>query len=140
MATQCMCPPPKHGPGPTTCSCGRCRVPAMCVDRVRVVLRSVDPGLALDEAGGLEKRIGGSVAPQRHWATLVGAFAMAALSLAAIGIFGMLSYLVTARRREIGVRVALGASRRGVIGMVVGRGMAYAIPGAVVGLLILVHR
>ena len=106
------------------------------VDRVRVVLRSVDPGLALDEAGGLEKRIGGSVAPQRHWATLVGAFAMAALSLAAIGIFGMLSYLVTARRREIGVRVALGASRRGVIGMVVGRGMAYAIPGAVVGLLI----
>jgi hypothetical protein len=106
------------------------------IDRVRAALRGIDPGLALDDAGALETRLGESVAPQRHWATLLSAFAIVALSLAAVGIFGMLSYLVASRRREIGVRVALGASRGGVIGMVVARGMSYAIPGALVGLLI----
>ena len=106
------------------------------VDRVRNAVRAIDPGLALDDAGRLEDRVYTSVAPQRHWATLLGGFAIAALTLAAIGIFGMLSYLVAARRREIGVRVALGASRRGVIGMIVGRGMAYAVPGAVIGLFV----
>jgi macrolide transport system ATP-binding/permease protein len=106
------------------------------VDRARDVLRGIDPGLALDDAGRLEERIYSSVAPQRHWATLLGGFATVALSLAAIGIFGMLSYLVATRRREIGVRVALGASRGGVIAMVIGRGMSYAIPGALIGLVL----
>jgi predicted permease len=106
------------------------------VGRVRNAIRSIDAGLALDDAGRLEDRVYTSVAPQRHWATLLGGFAIAALTLAAVGIFGMLSYLVAARRREIGVRVALGASRAGVIGMIVGRGMAYAIPGAVIGLIV----
>ena len=106
------------------------------VDRVRDVLRGIDPGLALDDAGRLEDRIYSSVAPQRHWATLLGGFATVALSLAAVGIFGMLSYLVASRRREIGVRVALGASRSGVIAMVLGQGMSYAIPGAIIGLVV----
>ena len=106
------------------------------LDRVRNVVRSIDPGLALEDAGKLEDRVYTSVSPQRHWATLLGGFAAAALSLAAIGIFGMLSYLVAARRREIGVRVALGASRRGVVGMVVARGMGYAIPGALIGIIV----
>jgi predicted permease len=106
------------------------------VDRVRDVLRGIDPGLALDDAGRFEDRVYSSVAPQRHWATLLGGFATVALCLAAVGIFGMLSYLVAARRREIGVRVALGASRGGVIAMVLGRGMSYAIPGAVIGLIV----
>jgi predicted permease len=104
------------------------------VDRVRTAIRSIDPALALDDAGSLEDRVYASVAPQRHWATLLGGFAGAALALAAIGIFGMLAYLVAARRREIGVRVALGATPRGVVAMIVGRGMAYAVPGALVGL------
>ena len=106
------------------------------IDRVRNVVRGIDPGLALDDAAELEERVYASVSPQRHWVTLLGAFAIAALGLAAIGIFGMLSYLVASRRREIGVRVALGASRSGVIGMVVKNGMVYAVPGAVIGLLI----
>jgi len=106
------------------------------VDRAREVLRGIDPGLALDDAGRFEERVYSAVAPQRHWAALLGGFATVALSLAAIGIFGMLSYLVATRRREIGVRVALGASRSGVIAMVIGRGMAYAIPGALIGLVV----
>ena len=106
------------------------------IDRVRGVVRSIDPGLALDDAAPLEERVFASVSPQRHWVTLLGAFAAAALGLAAVGIFGMLSYLVASRRREIGVRVALGASRSGVVGLVVRRGMAYAVPGALIGLAI----
>ena len=106
------------------------------VDRAREVLRGIDPGLALDDAGRFEERVYSAVAPQRHWAALLGGFATVALSLAAIGIFGMLSYLVATRRREIGVRVALGASRSGVIAMVIGRGMAYAIPGGLIGLVV----
>jgi len=106
------------------------------IDRAREVLRGIDPGLALDDAGRFEERVYSAVAPQRHWAALLGGFATVALSLAAIGIFGMLSYLVATRRREIGVRVALGASRSGVIAMVIGRGMAYAIPGALIGLVV----
>ena len=106
------------------------------VDRARNAVRAIDPTLALDDAGILEDRVFASVAPQRHWATLLGGFAGAALALAAIGIFGMLSYLVAARRREIGVRVALGATPTGVVTMIVARGMAYAVPGAVVGLLV----
>ena len=106
------------------------------IDRVRNVIRGLDAGLALDDVGSLEERVYASVSPQRHWATLLGSFAITALTLAAVGIFGMLSYLVAARRREIGVRVALGATRRGVIAMIVGRGMAYAVPGALVGLVV----
>ena len=106
------------------------------IDRVRNVIQRLDPGLALDDAGRLDDRVYASVSPQRHWATLLGGFAVAALTLAAVGIFGMLSYLVAARRREIGVRVALGAPRVGVIGMVVGRGMSYAVPGALAGLIV----
>ena len=104
------------------------------VDRVRTVLAAIDPGLALDDAGRFEDRIAASVTPQRHWATLLGGFAVAAIGLAAVGIFGMLSYLVAARRREIGVRVALGASRREVVRMVIARGLTYAVPGACIGL------
>src|SRR5262249_45045545 len=67
--------------------------------------------------------------------TMLGAFAVAAVVLAAVGIFGMLSYLVEARRREIGVRVALGARRPEVIAMILRRGMAFALPGAAIGLI-----
>jgi ABC-type antimicrobial peptide transport system permease subunit len=56
--------------------------------------------------------------------------------LAAIGVFGMLSYMVSTRRREIGVRMALGARQRTVVGMIVGSGLTHAIVGSVLGLVI----
>ena len=108
--------------------------PAREVERVRGALRSLDPAIALDDAGPLEPRVRGTLAPQRHLATLLGGFAIAAVVLAAVGIFGMLSYLVESRRREIGVRVALGARRPEVIAMILRRGMAFAVPGAALGL------
>ena len=109
--------------------------PARAVERVRAALRSLDPALALDDAGPLDARVRRTLAPQRHLATMLGGFAIAAVALAAVGIFGMLSYLVEARRREIGVRVALGARRPEVIAMVLRRGMTFALPGAALGLI-----
>ncbi len=107
--------------------------PGPMATAVREAIGSVDPVLPL-EAGTLDERVYASTARPRHWATLLGAFAGAALVLAAVGVFGLLSYLVATRRREIGVRVALGAAGGDIVGLVVSRGMALAGVGIAVGL------
>ena len=101
---------------------------------VRAALRSVDPSVPLDDAASMEDRLYESVAQPRQWATLLGAFAAAALALAAVGVFGMLSYMVSTRRREIGVRMALGAEPRKIVHMVVNSGLTHAIVGSALGL------
>lgn len=102
--------------------------------RLRIALRAVDPSVPLDDMATMDDRLYASIAQPRHWTTLLGSFAAAALVLAAVGIFGMLSYTVSSRRREIGVRVALGARRHAVVGLVVRRGMAHALIGIACGL------
>jgi putative ABC transport system permease protein len=104
------------------------------VQRVRDVIRSASPAAAVGPMTAMDDLIYNSVAQPRHWATILVTFAAAALVMAAVGIFGLLSYAVALRRREIGVRMALGApSGRVVASMVVG-GMRYALGGALVGL------
>ena len=77
--------------------------------------------------------MGASVEARRFNMLLLGVFAAVAMLLAAVGIYGVMSYAVTQRTREIGLRIALGARPRDIIGMVVGRGMLLASIGAAAG-------
>jgi len=108
--------------------------PAAAIPDVGAALRSVEPSVTLADATPMAERFAASIADPRHAASLVAGFALVAALLAAIGIFGTLSYTVSMRRREIGVRLALGAKRQAVTGMIVRRGMAHAALGAALGL------
>ncbi|HSE69057.1 MAG TPA: ADOP family duplicated permease, partial [Gemmatimonadales bacterium] len=108
--------------------------PINVADQVCAALRSVDPDVPLDDVAPMEARVYASVAQPRNWMLLLGGFAAAALLLTAVGVFGMLSYTVRSRRREIGVRMALGAGQPTVVGMIIRRGMAYALLGTALGL------
>jgi predicted permease len=99
---------------------------------LRRELGAIDPELPVTEAV-LSQRVHASLADPRRWTTVLGAFAGAALALAALGIFGLMSYTVRQRRREIGVRLALGAEPAMVTRMIVGRGMRYALIGTTIG-------
>ena len=80
------------------------------------------------------RRLQDALGDPRRWAAVVGAFAGAGALLAALGIFGLMSYVVRQRRREIGVRIALGATPRDLIWFVLQRGMRYALIGTALGL------
>ena len=101
---------------------------------MRTAVASVDPTLPIYDAMTLDERIGAAVSRPRFNATLLGSFAGAALLLAAIGVYGMLSYSVSSRMRDIGVRLALGADAGRVMSLVLGEGLRLAALGAVIGL------
>jgi putative ABC transport system permease protein len=90
-------------------------------------------GEALVEASTLRARLDDALNEPRHWTALVGGFAAAAGTLAALGVFGLMSYVVRQQRRDIGVRLALGATPAAMMLMVVSRGVRYAVAGSVAG-------
>jgi predicted permease len=104
----------------------------------RAALHALDPAIALDDQMVMRDAVYGSVAEPRHLVELLGGFSGAAVVLAAVGIFGLLSYTVSARRKEIGVRMALGAQRAEVVREIVARGMRYAVLGAGIGIVVAV--
>jgi predicted permease len=101
---------------------------------VRAAVREVDPDLAVFNVGPLERSVLNSISRERSTMMLLAAFAAMALLLALIGVHGVLSYNVTQRQRELGVRLALGAARRDVLGMVAWQGVRLALLGTVIGL------
>jgi predicted permease len=98
-------------------------------------IHATDPNIAVYDIRTMQDRLNASLARQRFATAMLGAFALFALILAAIGVYGVMSYLVSQSTHDIGVRVALGAQRGSIIGMVVRQGMELAGLGIVVGLI-----
>jgi putative ABC transport system permease protein len=107
--------------------------PATLMPAVRAIIRKADPQLPVTNMRTLEDVVALETAPRLVQLRVLGAFAVAAFLLAAIGIHGLLAYTVRARSREIGVRIALGAKARDIVAMVLGRSAIMAGLGVAIG-------
>ena len=107
---------------------------ATLITPMRAAIAALDPALAVAEVTTMAQVMADASAPQRFTAVLIGAFASGALLLAAVGLYGMLAFGVVRRTREIGVRLALGATRRDVLGLIVRQGMALTLAGLGLGI------
>jgi putative ABC transport system permease protein len=105
------------------------------VPELRRAIASVDPTLPIYDVLTLDDRIGAALARPRFNAALVGGFASVALLIAALGVYGMLSYSVSCRLREIGVRMAIGAAPQRIVRVILGEGLRLGVIGVGIGLL-----
>jgi putative ABC transport system permease protein len=103
---------------------------------MRVQITSIDPQLPPGDLSSMQNVINRSVAEPRFRSLMLGAFALMALILAAVGLYGLISYSVTQRTREIGIRVALGAEPREVLALMLREGLVLSIAGIAVGLVV----
>ncbi|MGI9627912.1 MAG: ABC transporter permease [Longimicrobiales bacterium] len=103
---------------------------------VREVVRSMDPALPMYRIETLSEAVSRQIAPTRFYVVLTAAFALLAAVLAAVGLYGVAAFAAARRTREIGLRVALGADRRGIRRLVIGQGMQPAVWGLILGLVV----
>jgi putative ABC transport system permease protein len=108
--------------------------PLQMIAAVRDQVRAVDKDQPVSNIQTMEQLMANSAAPRRFNLVLLGAFALLGLTLASVGLYGVLSYTVTQRTHEIGIRLALGAQRGEVLKLVIGQGMRLALIGVLIGL------
>jgi predicted permease len=107
--------------------------PAATPVALREQVQSVNPELPVFGAQTLDEMVSASLSQRRFSMEMVGLFALTALLLAGLGIYGVISYIVSERTHEIGIRLALGAQRRNILRMVLRQGLTLAVAGAAVG-------
>src|SRR5438552_3538162 len=112
----------------------RTATPASVVEGIRAEIRRAAPDLAIESTATMDETVAASVAPARLRKVLLVLFATTATLIATCGIYGLMAYAVTQRRREIGVRMALGAERRDVLRLVLTRALRTVVAGLIVGL------
>jgi ABC-type antimicrobial peptide transport system permease subunit len=108
--------------------------PETIAPSIAAVIRSIDPEQPIYDARTLEAVLDRSLAQRWLQTAILGSFAAIALVLASIGVYGVIAYTVGQRRRDFGIRLALGASRREIVAQVMRRGVALFAAGAIAGL------
>jgi predicted permease len=103
-------------------------------DEVRNQVQSLDPTLPVFGAQTLTETVSASLSQRRFSLEVIALFALTALLLASIGVYGVISYLVTERTREIGIRLALGAQKRNILRVILQQGFQLAVAGAAIGI------
>ena len=107
--------------------------PSSLAAAVRAQVMAIDSGQPIYHVSTLEQALSDSLAPRRFNVLLLGIFAGIALALATVGIYGVMAFSVTLRTHEIGIRMALGAERRNVLGLIVKQGLGLTLAGIIIG-------
>jgi putative ABC transport system permease protein len=108
--------------------------PATLTSGIRAAVAALDADVPLYEVRPLEDIVNENTASRRLSVVLLGSFAMLALVLAGVGVYGVMAYVVTQRGHEIGIRMALGAHHKDILGMVLRQGLRLALIGIAIGL------